>query len=102
MTLKRLSPRSLRRSLGCDVFHLEHAVPDMHVALGKRKLDPDFSKFLGNGKVEVAPITALPRAHFTAPDHQFKVDRVLAELLKKNARFRFLQCVRISLSDSEQ
>src|SRR5262245_21420351 len=57
----------LRVFCSCDVFHLEHAVADVHVALGKRKLDADFTKLLSDGKIEVAAITAWTIAHFTAP-----------------------------------
>src|SRR5207249_8764632 len=81
---------------------LEYAVANVQIALRKWKLDAEFTKLLGDSKVHLTAISARAVAHLTAPDHQLKIDRVVPELLKKNARCRFLQSMRILVRNGEQ
>jgi hypothetical protein len=62
----------------------------MEVALWEGDLDPGFAKFLLDGKIEVAAISARPGAHLAAPNDELEVDRVVAEFLQKNARCRIV------------
>ena len=51
MTQMRLSLRSLRHFVLCDLFQFDYAVANVHVALRKRKRDSRFTKLFDNSKV---------------------------------------------------
>src|SRR6266496_6328912 len=71
-------------------FHFEDAAADMKIALGKRNLDSCLTELLFDCKIKIAAVAAGPSAHLTTPDHQLKIDRVVAEFPEKNARRRIL------------
>src|SRR5438093_3320195 len=82
-------------------FNLEHSASNVEVALRKRHFYPGFTEFRSNGKIYVAAVTTGTRAHFTAPDYELKVDRVLAKFFEKHARCWFLESIPIFAGDGQ-
>src|SRR5438552_17093097 len=82
-------------------FNLEHSASNVEVALRKRHFYPGFTEFRSNGKIYVAAVTTGARAHFTAPDYELKVDRVLAKFFEKHARRWFLESIPIFVGDGQ-
>src|ERR1700730_12936559 len=88
--------------LPCSHFDLDHAAADVQVALRIRNLDAGFAQFGLDREVQVASITPRPITHFTAPNHELKLDGVGAKLVEKNIRCRVLQCMWVLTASGDQ
>src|SRR5438874_13712803 len=61
----RLRLCAFRVCFGGNVFHFQHAIANVYVALRKRKINTSLTKFLCDSNVEIAAIPAAARGHFS-------------------------------------